>query len=71
MLLRGGGIELLCDLTRSPYEPLALNSLWALKNLTFRGDDSLKSSVMSVLGWATLRRWATRDCHTFVRLITG
>lgn len=58
MLLRGGGIELICDLTRSTYEPLALNALWALKNLTFRADDALKSTVMSVLGWTDLRRWA-------------
>ncbi|ORX34369.1 armadillo-type protein [Kockovaella imperatae] len=54
-LLREGGLELLCSLTHSPSEPLALNALWALKNLVFHGLESLKSQVMSVLTWSSLR----------------
>jgi hypothetical protein len=54
-LLQGGGIELMCELTHSNHEPLALNALWALKNLLFHANDAMKTQVMSVLGWDTLR----------------
>ncbi|WWD22052.1 hypothetical protein CI109_106540 [Kwoniella shandongensis] len=54
-LLREGGLDLLCDLTRSAHEPLALNALWALKNLTFHAMESTKLQVTLTLGWERLR----------------
>lgn len=45
----------MCELTHSNHEPLALNALWALKNLLFHANDAMKTQVMSVLGWDTLR----------------
>lgn len=47
---------MLCALTNSPYEPLALNSLWAIKNLMYQESEPFKSTVMSTFGWSTLRR---------------
>ena len=55
-LLRTGGIEILCELTLSTYEPLALNALWAVKNLTFHALDGMKLDVMTILGWGALRK---------------
>jgi len=43
-------------LTHSPHEPLALNALWALKNLTFHALDSMKTQVIGIFGWDSLRR---------------
>lgn len=54
-VLKNGGIELLCELSQAPYEPLALNALWALKNLTFHALDSLKNQVMAILSWDKLK----------------
>ncbi|ORY26906.1 armadillo-type protein, partial [Naematelia encephala] len=56
-LLQNGGIEVLCQLSHSAYEPLALNALWALKNLTFHATDILKAQVMAVLTWSTLQTY--------------
>lgn len=47
----------MCELTRSPYESLALNALWALKNLTFHALDGMKAQVMTVFGYNTLRTY--------------
>ncbi|WWD00304.1 hypothetical protein V866_007215 [Kwoniella sp. B9012] len=55
VLLREGGLELLCDLTRSPYEPLALNAMWAIKNLTYHAMEATKIMVTTTLGWDRLR----------------
>ena len=54
-LMRSGGVELLCELSSSPHEPLAQNALWAIKNLVFHAPDLLKTSVMTVFGWPRLR----------------
>ncbi|WVW78739.1 hypothetical protein I302_100699 [Kwoniella bestiolae CBS 10118] len=55
VLLREGGLELLCDLTKSPYEPLALNAMWAIKNMTYRAMDATKIMVATTLGYDRLR----------------
>jgi hypothetical protein len=34
---------------------LALNALWALKNLLFHAGEPIKSQVMTILGWDTLK----------------
>ncbi|WVR04430.1 hypothetical protein IAU60_001433 [Kwoniella sp. DSM 27419] len=53
-VLRDNGLELLCELTNSPFEPLAVNALWALKNLCFHALESIKAQVVTVLGWDRL-----------------
>ncbi|WRT65023.1 uncharacterized protein IL334_001964 [Kwoniella shivajii] len=55
VLLRENGLELLCDLTNSPYEPLAVNALWAIKNLTYHAMESTKGMVTTALGWDRLK----------------
>nr|XP_018265756.1 uncharacterized protein I303_02129 [Kwoniella dejecticola CBS 10117]OBR87914.1 hypothetical protein I303_02129 [Kwoniella dejecticola CBS 10117] len=55
VLLREGGIELLCDLTKSPYEPLALNAMWALKNITYHSMEVTRIMVTSTMGWERLK----------------
>ncbi|WVQ84004.1 hypothetical protein IAT38_006149 [Cryptococcus sp. DSM 104549] len=55
VLLRGGGLDLLCELTKSPHQPLALNAMWAIKNLMFHAVDTTKSQVMATLGYGNLR----------------
>lgn len=55
--MNDGGLELLCSLTQSPYEPLALNALWAIKNLVFHSSDGLKTEIMMVFGWTSLRQF--------------
>lgn len=53
-LVDGGGVELLVSLTGSTYEPLALNALWALKNLTYHASETLKADVVHALSWRRL-----------------
>lgn len=60
-LLGNGGLELLVELTASPHEPLALNALWALKNVTYHASEPLKAEVMAALGWDTLRRFISAE----------
>lgn len=53
-LVMSGGVELLVSLTSSSYEPLALNALWALKNLTYHASETLKADVVRALSWRRL-----------------
>lgn len=53
-LVMSGGVELLVSLTSSSYVPLALNALWALKNLTYHASETLKADVVSALSWRRL-----------------
>ncbi|WVQ97812.1 hypothetical protein IAU59_004927 [Kwoniella sp. CBS 9459] len=55
ILIKENALQLIADLTRCPHEPLALNALWALKNLTFHATESTKALVTSTLGWDRLR----------------
>jgi hypothetical protein len=41
-------------LTKSEHEPLQLNALWALKNMTYHAPDEVKAKVMEALGWSEL-----------------
>ncbi|TXT11159.1 hypothetical protein VHUM_01910 [Vanrija humicola] len=66
-LLGNGGLELLVELTASPHEPLALNALWALKNVTYHAGEPLKAEVMAVLGWDTLRRFLSPETPKALR----
>jgi hypothetical protein len=47
---------LLAGLTKSEHEPLRLNALWALKNMTFHAPDEVKVKVMDALGWQELAK---------------
>ncbi|KAK8846743.1 hypothetical protein IAR55_005830 [Kwoniella newhampshirensis] len=67
-LLLEGGLELLCELTRSTHEPLALNALWALKNLTFHAMESTKLQVTLTLGWDRLRALMTLSTPLTLRV---
>ncbi|WWC67683.1 uncharacterized protein I206_101595 [Kwoniella pini CBS 10737] len=55
VLLRENGIELLCDLTKSTYEPLALNAMWAIKNLTYHSMETTRIMITSTMGWDRLK----------------
>ncbi|KAK4689772.1 armadillo repeat-containing protein 8, partial [Tremellales sp. Uapishka_1] len=55
-LLKEGGVELLVDLTKSSHEPIVLNALWALKNLTFHATESVKNQVMGIFTYESLQR---------------
>ncbi|KAI9204522.1 armadillo-type protein [Polychytrium aggregatum] len=54
-LVESGGVQRLVSLVCSTDLSLRLNSVWSLKNLIFHADSALKDSVMSKMGWATLR----------------
>lgn len=62
-----GGIELLVELTASRYEPLALNALWGLKNVTYHASESTKADVMSQMGWDALRTFLSPPTATVLR----
>ncbi|KAL1409900.1 hypothetical protein Q8F55_003899 [Vanrija albida] len=66
-LLANGGLELLVELTASSHEPLALNALWALKNVTYHAGEPLKADVMTALGWDTLRRFLSPETPKTLR----
>ncbi|WWC87229.1 uncharacterized protein L201_002117 [Kwoniella dendrophila CBS 6074] len=55
VLLNENVLEILCDLTKSSYEPLALNAMWALKNYTYHSVEAGKSMIGSNLGWDRLK----------------
>ncbi|WVQ76763.1 hypothetical protein IAR50_006437 [Cryptococcus sp. DSM 104548] len=50
MLVQNGTLLLLVDLTKSVHQPLALNALWAIKNLLFHSDLSTKKAAISHFG---------------------
>lgn len=49
-LLESGIIAILCELTKSDYQPLRLNAVWALMNMAFQADQNVKSEIISQLG---------------------
>lgn len=58
VLIERNVIAKLVELTRSHNSQLRLNSLSALKNVTYWSDSSLKSLIMTQLGWPYLDRFA-------------
>lgn len=61
---RGQGLELLCELSKAPYEPAALNALWAIKNFLFRSSEKDREVVMAYLGWDHLKRLVLNQLTT-------
>ncbi|ODO03112.1 hypothetical protein I350_05957 [Cryptococcus amylolentus CBS 6273] len=47
VLVQDGTLQLLVGLTKSEHQPLALNALWAIKNLMFHSDLMAKRDVIS------------------------
>ncbi|WVF70073.1 hypothetical protein IAT40_004860 [Kwoniella sp. CBS 6097] len=68
ILVEKNALQLIAELTKSPHEPLALNALWALKNLTFHAMDSTKALVTSTLGWDRLRSLLTSSTPQALRI---
>ena len=54
-MLKENGLPLLALLSHSPHEPLALNALWALKNLSFHALDPLKVQITHCLTFPVLQ----------------
>lgn len=54
VLLEGGGIDRLVEMANSTYGPSKLNALWALKNVLYSSDASIKAHVMQGLTWTYL-----------------
>ncbi|ODN96444.1 hypothetical protein L198_04158 [Cryptococcus wingfieldii CBS 7118] len=50
VLVQDGTLQLLVGLTKSEHQPLALNALWAIKNLMFHSDLMAKRDVISHFG---------------------
>ncbi|ODN75359.1 hypothetical protein, variant 1 [Cryptococcus amylolentus CBS 6039] len=50
VLVQDGTLRLLVGLTKSEHQPLALNALWAIKNLMFHSDLIAKRDVISHFG---------------------
>lgn len=50
-LVEGGGIDRLVVLAKASFGPSKLNALWALKNVLYSSDATIKSQVMSSLKW--------------------
>ncbi|OCF37579.1 hypothetical protein I316_00705 [Kwoniella heveanensis BCC8398] len=68
ILVKENALQLISELTKSPHEPLALNALWALKNLTFHAMESTKALVTSTLGWDRLRSLLTAPTPQGLRI---
>lgn len=51
VLMEGGGIAKLVELANSSHGPTRLNALWALKNVLYSSDLSVKKHVMETLQW--------------------
>ena len=58
-LISGGYLEMLCLLATSPRESIAVNALWALKNLLFHAPESLKAQVVTCMGPEGLKAYVT------------
>lgn len=54
-LVSSGYLDLICLLTASPSESIAVNALWAIKNLLFRSTEGLKAQVVLSLTVESLR----------------
>ena len=52
--MESGVIEKLVALSHHVHPQLRLNSVWALKNLLFQADSSIKARVMTSLSWPHL-----------------
>lgn len=53
-LISAGYLDTICNLALSLQEPLALNALWALKNLTYHTTEPLKLQVMAGIGYRNM-----------------
>ena len=51
VLMEGGGIDRLVELAKTSYGPAKLNALWALKNVLYSSDITIKLHVMEALQW--------------------
>jgi hypothetical protein len=51
-----GGIDLLVRLCEFPSPATRTNALWALRNMLYKNDLSMKTRVMEALTWPTLQR---------------
>ncbi|KAG4070175.1 hypothetical protein HA402_003865 [Bradysia odoriphaga] len=49
-MVESGCCELLCELTKSPDAALRLNGSWALMNMAFQADETIKDQIISTLG---------------------
>lgn len=54
IVLENGGVEVLVSLIHTTDESLKLNIVWALKNLLYQADSTIKDRVMLHLGWQGL-----------------
>lgn len=50
------GIQTLVRLTDASEREVRINSIWALRNMVFKGEESVRQKVIDALGWNTLRR---------------
>ncbi|KAI9292550.1 ARM repeat-containing protein [Neoconidiobolus thromboides FSU 785] len=56
-IVQNGGIEKLVALVDASDKELSLNAIWALKNLIFKSDPSVKRSLMSILAYSRLEEF--------------
>ncbi|XP_043213924.1 armadillo repeat-containing protein 8-like [Amphibalanus amphitrite] len=55
-LMQSGGVDLLCELTRSEDPDIRLNGIWGLMNLAYQADQRAKRAVLRRLGASELFR---------------
>ncbi|GLI71651.1 hypothetical protein VaNZ11_016930, partial [Volvox africanus] len=55
-VLSAGGLTRLVELTRSPATPLRHHATWALANMLYRADNSVRVQLMEALPWSRLRQ---------------
>lgn len=61
-VLKEGGVQCLVQLTSSNDQELKCNALWALKNLLYLADTSIKLATMDLLTFARLEELAQDPC---------
>ncbi|XP_037084817.1 armadillo repeat-containing protein 8-like [Pollicipes pollicipes] len=55
-LVQHGGVDLLCELTRSDDPAIRLNGIWALMNMAYQADHKIKRLILRRLGTNELFR---------------
>lgn len=63
------GIQTLVRLTDAPDREVRINSIWALRNMVFKSEESVRQKVMETLGWETLKRYGGFLVSIFIPLI--